>query len=431
MIRRYRTFYCPKQLKPDEAIRRVSKLVSDLGVRRKIPRICVERGFSGQPQYYLFIAFESDDDGLDPEIETFFLQARAVGCRDAGLEPLSRVDIATMVGQDVRVEEFARRLRYRPLVLPDAGDPFAEEEDEALSLSDLELTQRFDRLLIWMSAHAEGSFATLDSARRALGIEIDTRRALRTMRLLGHCETSRDGRRWSIAPSTLIQVEDGCFVLAGAREAALLQALRERFPTEELPQPSGAGPSAFRVLAADPGDLSGLGVHVVSQADRALAAALPQVDGWVAMLEELPFDPAGFAMRRLDGGLFEDVGAFEGKAGLYQLERTGPHTRAFHLYFSPELGWRRGEWTGLRFLARLREFGKAGCTFDAETRRLFVPFDWRWPEIYERALVLSSGQIPTRDDSGTGAWLVYASVERQLLDLLQPRLELELEVDDA
>ncbi len=276
MIRRYRTFYCPKQLKPDEAIRRVSKLVSDLGVRRKIPRICVERGFSGQPQYYLFIAFESDDDGLDPEIETFFLQARAVGCRDAGLEPLSRVDIATMVSQDVRVEEFARHLTYKPLVIPEAGDPFAEEGDEDLSLSELELTQRFDRLLIWMSAYAEGSFATLDSARRALGIEIDTRRVLRTMRLLGHCETSRDGRRWSIAPSTLIQVEDGCFVLAGARDAALLQALRERFPTEEMPQPSGAGPSAFRVRTAEPGDLSGLGVHVVSQADRVLAAALPK-----------------------------------------------------------------------------------------------------------------------------------------------------------
>ncbi|MCZ2111409.1 MAG: hypothetical protein LC118_17900, partial [Dehalococcoidia bacterium] len=218
-------------------------------------------------------------------------------------------------------------------------------------------------------------------------------------------------------------------VLAGARDAVLLQALRERFPTEEMPQPSGAGPSAFRVRTVEPGDLSGLGVHVVSQADRVLAAALPQVDGWVAMLEEVPFDPAGFAMRRLDGGLFEDVGAFEGKAGLYQLERTGPHTRAFHLYFSPELGWRRGEWTGLRFLACRREFGKARCAFDTETHRLFVPFDWRWPEIYERALVLSSGQLPTRDDNGTGAWLVYASVERQLLDLLQPRLELE--VDDA
>lgn len=431
MIRRYRTFYCPKQLKPDEAIRRVSKLVSDLGVRRKIPRICVERGFSGQPQYYLFIAFESDDDGLDPAIETFFLQARAVGCRDAGLEPLSRVDIATMVSQDVRVKEFARHLTYKPLVIPEAGDPFAEEEDEDLSLSELELTQRFDRLLIWMSAYAEGSFATLDSARRALGIQIDTRRVLRALRLLGHCETSRDGSRWSMAPSAVIQIEKGCFVLAGARDGSLIQGLRNHFParTEHVPQPSGTGPSTFRVLTADPGDLSELKVTVEQQADRDLARALPSIDGWAEALESVPVDRGGFTIRRLTGVDFAEVGVFKSEAGLYQLQGAAANSRAFHLYYSPELGWRRGEWTGLRFLARLREFGKARCTFDTETHRLFVPFDWRWPEIYERALVLSSGQLPTRDDNRTGARLVYASVERELLELLQPRLELE--VDDA
>jgi hypothetical protein len=352
-------------------------------------------------------------------------------CRGGHLGDFKREDLKGFVGQDVRVEEFSRRLRYKPLVIPDAGDPFAEEEDEDLSLSELELTQRFDRLLVWMSAHAEGSFATLDSARRALGIEMDARRVLRTLRLLGHCETSRDGSRWSITPSTLVQVEPGCFVLAGARDQPLIEGVREHFPakTEQVPQPSGAGPSAFRVLTADPGDLSELKVTVQQQADRDLARALPSIDGWAEALESVPVDRGGFTIRRLTGVDFAEVGVFKSEAGLYQLQGAAANSRAFHLYYSPELGWRRGEWTGLRFLARLREFGKARCTFDTETHRLFVPFDWRWPEIYERALVLSSGQLPTRDDNRTGARLVYASVERELLELLQPRLELE--VDDA
>jgi hypothetical protein len=177
------------------------------------------------------------------------------------------------------------------------------------------------------------------------------------------------------------------------------------------------------------GDVSEHEVTVEQQADRALARALPSIRGWAEALESVSVDPNGFTIRRLTGDGFAAVGVFSREAGFYQLQGTGANSRAFHLYYSPEFGWRRGEWTGLRFLARLREFGKAGCTFDAETQRLFVPFDWRWPEIYERALVLSSGQMPTRDDNGTGAWLVYASVERELLDLLQPRLELE--VDDA
>jgi hypothetical protein len=421
--------------KPDIVVAEVSQIVHRTpGLRRLVPRVCHEKiKARGNVEFYLFVGHvstENDDD--ETTVGAFFDKIAEQHWFGTALpEEFQREQIKTMAGQDVRVEEFARRLRYKPLVIPDAGDPFAEEEDEDLSLSELELTQRFDRLLIWMSAHAEGSFATLDAARRALGIEIDTRRVLRALRLLGHCETSRDGSRWSMAPSAVIQIEEGCFVLAGARDGSLIQGLRDHFParTEQVPQPSGTGPSTFRVLTADPGDLSELKVTVEQQADRDLARALPSIGGWAEALESVPVDRSGFTSRRLTGDDFAEVGVFKSEAGLYQLQGAGANSRAFHLYYSPELGWRRGEWTGLRFLARLREFGKARCTFDAETHRLFVPFDWRWPEIYERALVLSSGQLPTRDDNGTGAWLVYASVERELLELLQPRLELE--VDDA
>ncbi|MCZ2110580.1 MAG: hypothetical protein LC118_13610, partial [Dehalococcoidia bacterium] len=210
MIRRYRCFSCKGDR--EQVIARITKLVNELEVRHRVPRVCTERSVGrGRNEFYLFVAFEAEDDGsIEDEVRKLLELIQGVmPCRGGHLGDFKREDLKGFVGQDVRVEEFARRLRYKPLVVPPAGDPFAEEGDEDLSLSELELTQRFDRLLIWMSAYAEGSFATLDSARRALGIEIDTRRVLRTMRLLGHCETSRDGRRWSIAPSTLIQVEDG------------------------------------------------------------------------------------------------------------------------------------------------------------------------------------------------------------------------------
>jgi len=432
MIRRYRGFSCKGV--PDQIIQGITKLVNEMGVRHRVPRVCTERGIGGRNQeFYLFVAYEAyDDDSVDDEVlDLFRLISQVMPCRGGHVGDFTREDLKRMVGQDVRVEEFARRLQYKPLVIPDAGDPFADEDELELSMKAIELTQRFDRLLIWMSAHAEGSFATLDSARRALGIEMDTRRVLRALRLLGHCETSRDGRRWSIAPSTLMQVESGCLVLAGARDFSLLQELRTRFPgaTEEVLQPAGAGPAAFRVKTDEPGDLSGIGIQVVPHADRALAEALPHIAGWAAALESVELDPAGFTIRRLQGGQFVDAGVSKEEAGFYRLERTGPHARDFYVYFSPRLGWRRGEWTGLRFLARLDEFTKARCEFEVGKQQLCVPFDWRWPEIYERALVLSSGELPARDNNGTGAWLVYSSIEPELLDLLRPRLQLE--VDDA
>lgn len=428
MIRRYRCFSCKGDR--EQVIAGITKLVNELEVRHRVPRVCTERSVGrGRNEFYLFVAFEAEDDGsIEDEVrELLGLIQRVMPCRGGHLGDFKREDLKGFVGQDVRVEEFARRLRYKPLVVPPAGDPFADEADDELSLDEVELTQRFDRLLLWMSAHAEGSFATLDSARRALGIGMDTRRVLRALRLLGHCETSQDGNRWSMAPSALVSTEDACFVLVGGRDRELIETLRERFPTEEVTQPWGTGPAAFRVATAQPGDLADVGVQTLPRADCTLAAALPAIDGWLARLEGVPLDPAGFAMRRLEGGTFEEVGVFENEPGLYQLERPGSGGRVFHLYFSPELGWRRGEWTGLRFGARLHEFRRAHCTFEPETNRLFVPIDWRWPEIYERALVLSSGQLPMRDHDGRGAWLVYSSIEPELLDMLRPQLRLEVD----
>ncbi|WP_322818952.1 hypothetical protein [Tepidiforma sp.] len=430
MTRVYRGYRCKGDR--EEVIQRITKWVNELTVRDRVPRVCTERSVGRGPrEFYLFVAFEQEEnEPLEDRVAKFFdfiqTQPPRLG---KPIGDFQRQEISKFVGQDLHFEEFSRRLRYNPLVVPDAGDPFDKEGDEGLSLDELELTQQCDRLLLWMSAHAEGAFATLDSARRALRIGMDTRSVLRTLRLLGHCESSRDGSRWSMAPSTVIQVDEGCIVLAGPRDESLIQELRQRFrdKTEQVPQPSGAGPSAFRIRTDDPGDLSQLGVAVERHADRALARALPSIDHWAKALESVPIDLGSFTLQRLSGDNFDDVGAFRGEPGFYRIQRTGTNARASYLYYAPELGWRRGEWAGLRFLARLREFGPAPCTFDARKYRLFVPLEWRWPEIYERALVLSSGLLPTREDNGNGSWLVYGSIEQELLELLQPRLELEVQ----
>ena len=266
--------------KPDVAVSEVSQVVHRTpGLRRLIPRVCHEKTSArGNVEFYLFVGHvTTGDDADETTVGDFFEE---IGQRhwfgEALNEEFHREQIKRMAGQDVRVEEFSRCLSYKPLVLPDAGDPFAEEDEQGFSLDPVDLTARFDKLLLWMSSQAEGSFATLDSARDALGIQMDTRRVLRALRLLGHCETSRNGARWSMAPSVVVKTEQDRFVLCGRRDGALLQALRERLVTEQVPQPNGAGPSAFLVRVADLGDVTGLGIETAPLADRALAEALPR-----------------------------------------------------------------------------------------------------------------------------------------------------------
>ena len=57
----------------------------------------------------------------------------------------------------------------------------------------------------------------------------------------------------------------------------------------------------------------------------------------------------------------------------------------------------RGEWYGLRFLA-LRRSGKylKAMWRDEDGGLLAVPYRQRWPLLYERALVLSTGLLPRR-----------------------------------
>ncbi|MBN9494921.1 hypothetical protein J0H33_16475, partial [bacterium] len=180
----YRGIQC--RGRPDDVVSEISQVVSQThGLRKLVPRVCHEKSRGNRiVEFYLFVGhLDPDDHGDRAALDGFFAAIAHRSWHGAVLGEFPREQIRTMVGQDIRVEEFARRLRYKPLVLPDAGDPFAEEDDDIVRLDDLELTGRFDRLLWWMSAHGEGSFSTLDSARRALGIEMDTRRALRALRM--------------------------------------------------------------------------------------------------------------------------------------------------------------------------------------------------------------------------------------------------------
>ena len=116
---------------------------------------------------------------------------------------------------------------------------------------------------------------------------------------------------------------------------------------------------------------------------------------------------------------------------LWPLE--GPNTRAttpsYTLFYDPATTrWQQGDWYGLRFLARRTAGERCPVHYDSHSQKLAIPQVWRWPELYERALVLASGHLP----SWSKEWLVYEAIGAPLLTVLSGKLGLHLvEVVDA
>lgn len=424
----YRALRCRGN--PQVIVDQISRRVQELGLRTHVPRVRHEKWW-GKPnqEIHVFVAHSADANGTvdDPEVARLLDELKQYSWHRQSLGEVQRNDITRMSGHDIQVSEFARKLTYRPLAVPDLADPFDDDEaDDGESLDLVAETARYDHLLLWMSAWGEGSFATLDAARAALGIAAPARQVLRALRLLGHCEMSPDGTRWSIAPTVLVETERGAgaanYVLCGSRDQRLLDTLHAAFATEEALQPEGNGPCRVRLLGAGRASLAAVQACPADDVALALAAALPGIDDWLLLLDAVPLVATGLEFRRYKGGDWRPL-RFEGDAGFYQVTNPSRPQRQQHFYYRADAGWRRGEWYGLRYLAQLRECDASPCMYDSDGHRLAVPVVWRWPELFERALVLTSGFLPERD----GDWLVYDSVEPELLETLTPKLRLDVQ----
>jgi hypothetical protein len=448
MPRWYALFQChgkPKVLA--EGIQQEVRLDHLSGI---VPRICFEKRARGN--FYMGIAVESEHPGVVPDQLQGLLQLSGLSnpIRQDGhpslLRPFTLEEIRPMMGTSVPIE-FAREIRYRRLALPPVEDPFGAVESASGDSDEtrdhvVEQTHRFDRLLTWLSVVGNGGLAAFQSACRILALDADgakARRILRRLRLLGHLECSTDGMRWSIAPTVLARTADPAdeetYVLCGARSQALIQALRDGGVVEIMPQPGGGGPATV-MLRDHVFDRLLAGLRAIGASDRviiersaaAIADLLPPLEQWPDMLQQVSDPhPHRFAVRRYDG-LDVVPTYFDDTTGLYELwpEDGGsrrPRTLAFTFFYDAQRSrWLRGDWYGLRFLARSLDGERPRATYRADNGELSIPNEFRPPELYERALVLASGRLP----SARGSWLVYEGIGQSLLDTLATKLRFDV-----
>jgi hypothetical protein len=441
MPRWYKGFQCAG-VRPQVLVDQLAVQVQRNDLGHLIPVVRAEKR-AGRGGYYLFLAIESSAIGQVPEevVRSSLLHFHLLG--HALDQPFTFDEIRQMVGAEHSVHDYVRLIPYARPPLQLTSDPFEEtgvEELEKVVVSDdvAVQTQRYDRLLGWLSATGQGSWQVFQKTWQILGGRDSPQHVLRRLRLLGHIETSADRKHWAMAPSTIFPItsgdREGQWVLCGKRDTRLLQSFRQQVGVEITPHEQGDSPATVYLRVSNIEHLEktletiGRPIYQVEQAGLNLARVLPSLDGWRRSLESLQgIRPHAYTLKCFNGNSFAEVN-FSGRSGLYELwplEGRSTGRVAVHpeyvLYYDADGGqWRRADWYGLRFLARYDAGQSCPVQFSTDLSQLAVPVDWRWPEIYERSLVLASGRLPRRQEG----WLIYNSVGIELFKELRHKLRL-------
>ncbi|MDE0323789.1 MAG: hypothetical protein OXN27_07675 [Candidatus Poribacteria bacterium] len=301
------------------------------------------------------------------------------------------------------------------------------------------LGENFDQLVYWLSANAEGTWQTFARVCSILQLVDDVKAArsiFRRLKLLGYIESSEDGRRWSICPTTLVQcaADQDLYILTGQQTPMLIEQLMEHYEVELLPQPNYQGPSCVRVngIFTDDVALNGFNIVHAGTVSVQLAQLLPGLEGWKDILSAInKLSTTTYNIEIWNGRRYiqcdnfsERDGKYCGDSGLYRLTKQAENNPyQVVLYFDePNQRWLRGDWYGLRFLAYNSARRYFEVKYDSCANEVLILVEEHWPLLYERALVLASGMLPVRDNNFR--WLKYTNITNELVQLLAEKLNI-------
>ncbi len=201
---------------------------------------------------------------------------------------------------------------------------------------------------------------------------------------------------------------------------------------EVINQPRGEAPPCIRASAANPEQI----FELIKQIDRQLAIAnvgevslqlagiLLDLATWKHTLRSLQgIVPSLYDWEYFDCNGNNFVSCISPiETGMYRMQSQEMTGYKYTIFYDKEsFRWLQGDWYGLRFLALQHNQQECIARYDRATKRLAIPVYQRWPEIYERALVLASGLLPTYQDS----WLLYENVRPEVADQLSDKLNIK------
>jgi len=423
---------------PVELTDRLSKLVRQYGLSEFITRACYEKGAGNKKQgeYYYFIGVISEEKGVIPDDKNNVLHTvlSQLSLYNIGLyvdydeiQPMASKEIE---GFNFRQIKMVRLNKYLP------NDPF----DFAASAEDSNIAEDtkpvFNQLLFCLSAYGRGTWQQFRAICVEIGIDSTgeyARRISRNLRALGHIELSRDGQNWFAAPSCLVQIDDGDHqyhtFLAGQRSPRLLEMLQRETHVTITSQPYSNAPE--RVLITFPDESAALAFaddysrqhHPIRSAGYAglkIASVLPSLDGWETTLPILSIVKGNYHFEKWVDSGFESM-SLPQDSGMYRLTHVSERFEhpQLTLYYDADTGiWRKADWYGIRFLALRRTGSSCDVHYDPVQHDLAVSRDQRWPDLYERSLVLASGQLPVFH----GNHAIYSNISASQAHLLTGKL---------
>jgi len=452
MVRWYAAYPCSGNSATKAA--QVTKGVNELGIKNDIPLMRIEPSRRGP--YYLFLAIECEGECEFPVPDTLQNLEEFAGLSVRIPIALDeREKINGMSATSVDILEFLDRIpqmvtqtnAFQPMDEHEADDwtsppvlfPPAGKDGTGQSVSDKDQVLAQDRLLAWCSAKGSGSWSQFLDACTTLGCAGDRqsgKRLQRRLRLLGHIETTSHGH-WSVAPPALVESGQAqvtnAFFLCGQRSGQMISEGTDFGQLRFDPQPRGDAPSRIStgsgvsldsVIGRPVGPIRNVGV-----ASALLADKLESLKEWESDLDQFPYVfndvnyvNGGYTVKKYSLSEFHE-GFFREETGLYELSPKnnagGTEDGTVTGYYNEEdRTWHRGDWYGLRFLAKVRTNELYSYDYDVETGDFSIPQEWRWPEVYERALVLSSGHLPVL----TASRINYEHIDETTLSGLHQKL---------
>jgi hypothetical protein len=302
----------------------------------------------------------------------------------------------------------------------------------------LENPAAYDRLLWWCSSKGRGSVTQLSEVADKLGLnekEGSIWSIIKKLALLGHLDVFQKRDRdwvWQIAPLTIVEsdTDQGAF-LCGAQSGLLRQLVIEKFGAKVAS--TNGGPSLVS-LSID--CLSELKSAIGYEPRRAAGAAarwaelLPTIDDWQANLvadPDIATQPHQYSFEHYSGNGFHPVSGQVNSAGFYRVRRNGEQFRSKHVFRNAEGRWLNGDFASLRFLS-LSLNGQTPQARVFADGTLVAPCGQRWPTLYERALVLASGKLPSIQSpaGGKDRLFAYCAVPKQAAEQLASKLGVNL-----
>jgi hypothetical protein len=414
---------------PQEMIKQISEQVQKHNLSKSIPLLRVEKNPKPRKEFYFFLAIESNELGEIPsdvktnllELPLSFFKIPAVPCRNV----FTYEQIKPMVGVAHDVHSYTTNIPYKPQVKITFDNPFELAPLQSINYIDgIQSSEQSNRLLYWLSTLGSGTWETFRKTCQTLKIE-EPKRILRRLRLLGHLETSANGSKWSTAPTTIVKIESTQpeFILCGQRNLKLIHELESLGIVADIAyQPRGEAPSCLRLAVNNPEIITTkFPIINAGEASRKLADILPEIKTWQQNLTRLELVPSMQQWKKFNGDNKEnkfEVCGTPHETGMYQMCDENLNPRYTLFYEQETKTFHQGDWYGLRFLGLQSQRVSCQAYCDIDNRKLAIPINQRWPEIYERALVLASGKLPTYQNS----WLIYENICKEFGYLLSEKL---------